>query len=390
MGRAGGLLAATAALGAAAVFALWRKKQGSKGPASSGKFDKLETIVLRNRDGVEVHITPVGASIQRLIVPVQGKQLDVVLGFNKASTYATIPGTPYFGAIVGRCANRIARARFSIAGQQYTLKANNGSNALHGGPDGFHRRIWQASAVEQTADSSAVVLSYTSVDGEEGYPGTLETSVRYELLSHIAELRITISATTDKPTPVNIVGHSYFNLAGHSSGTILGHEVKLAADHYTPVDDTNVPTGAILPVAGTPLDFTAPRTVGQRIASLPNGYDHNLVLFGMGPQARFITRNQAVASTPRLAATVTEPSNGLKLEVLTTAPGLQFYTGGYLGGGDTPDAKDGADYPRFAGLCIETQNFPDAINQPTFPSVVLQPGETYKHQIVYRLTVPRS
>eukprot|EP00882_Tetradesmus_deserticola_P027102 GHRQ01029959.1.p1 GENE.GHRQ01029959.1~~GHRQ01029959.1.p1 ORF type:complete len:344 (+),score=115.79 GHRQ01029959.1:725-1756(+) len=302
----------------------------------------------------------------------------------------TIPGTPYFRAIVGRCANRIAKGRFSIAGQQYTLKANNGPNALHGGPDGFHRRVWQASPVEQTADGSAVALSYTSVDGEEGYPGTLQASVRYELLSHSAELRVTISATTDKPTPVNIVGHSYFNLAGHGSGNILGHIVKLAADHYTPVDDTNIPTGAILPVASTPFDFTTPHPVGERIAQLPNGYDHNLVLFGMGPQARFITRNQAVSSTPRLAATVTEPSSGLTLQVLTTAPGLQFYTGGYLGGGNTPDAKDGAHYPRFAGLCLETQNFPDAINQPTFPSVVLQPGGTYKHQIVYRLTAPPS
>uniref|UniRef100_A0A383V4H7 Aldose 1-epimerase n=1 Tax=Tetradesmus obliquus TaxID=3088 RepID=A0A383V4H7_TETOB len=390
MGRATGLLAATAALGAAAVFAVWRKKQGSKRPASDNRFDALETIALSNRDGVEVHITPVGASIQRFVVPVQGQKLDVVLGFNKASTYATIPGTPYFGAIVGRCANRIAKARFSVNGQEYTLEANNGPNALHGGPDGFHRRVWRASAVQQTAEGSAVELSYTSVDGEEGYPGTLQASVRYELLSHSAELRISISATTDKPTPVNIAGHSYFNLAGHSSGTILGHVVKLAADHYTPVDDTNIPTGEILPVAGTPFDFTTPHTVGERIDQLPNGYDHNLVLFGMGPQARFITRNQAVSSTPRLAATVTEPSTGLELQVLTTAPGMQFYTGGFLGGGDTPDAKDGAQYPRFAGLCIETQNFPDAINQPTFPSVLLQPGETYRHQIVYRLNVPPS
>eukprot|EP00878_Enallax_costatus_P003704 GHUV01003920.1.p1 GENE.GHUV01003920.1~~GHUV01003920.1.p1 ORF type:complete len:385 (+),score=76.80 GHUV01003920.1:295-1449(+) len=372
--------AAAAVLGAAAAVALIRKHS---------KRVQHSPIVLKNSDGVEVHILPIGATIQRLIVPTKDRNLDIVLGFNKASTYENLVDTPYFGAIVGRCANRIAKGRFKIDGQQYQLATNNGPNALHGGPYGFHRRVFTASAVEESRDGSAVTLTYTSPNGEEGYPGTLSLTVRYELLAHSAELRTTISATTDKATVVNIAQHSYFNLEGHDSGTILDHSVKIAADHYTPVDENQIPTGEILPVAGAPFDFfTGAHTVGERVDQVPggNGYDHNYVLFGMGPQARFIVRNQAVSSTPRLAATVTAPSSHLKLELLTTAPGMQFYVGGFLGGDDTPDAKDGAKYPKFAGLCLETQSFPDAINQQFFPTTLLQPGETYKHEIIYRIS----
>eukprot|EP00879_Flechtneria_rotunda_P002713 GHRR01002919.1.p1 GENE.GHRR01002919.1~~GHRR01002919.1.p1 ORF type:complete len:377 (+),score=99.27 GHRR01002919.1:235-1365(+) len=359
----------------ALLYGIRQRKQRSRG---------VQPIILTNKDGVEVHILPVGAVIQRLIIPVNGRKIDVVLGFNKAATYL-LHNSPYFGAIVGRCANRIARGKFELKGMKYSLATNNGPNTLHGGPNGFHRKIWDTKQ-EETEAGTAAVLTYMSPDGDEGYPGNLQVTVRYELAANAPELRVSITATTDKATPVNIAQHSYFNLAGHGGGTVLGHQVKLAADHYTPVDETQIPTGEILPVVGTPYDFyTAPKTLGAQIDEVPGGFDHNYVLFGMGAQAKFITCNQAAASTPRLAATVTWPPTGLTLDVLTTAPGVQFYTGGFLGD-KLPDTKDGAHYPRFGGLCLETQNFPDAINQPNFPSVVLQPGDTYKHQILYKFS----
>lgn len=393
------LLALAAAAAAAAVAAVLsaaarKRRSGNSGKPSAKQLDKLETVILKNRDGVEVHITPVGASIQRFILPLgQGERRDVVLGFNKASTYALLAGTPYFGAVVGRVANRIAGGRFKLEGKEYMLAQNNGPNALHGGPGGFHTRVFKVLARDFTAKGSSVTLQYTSPDGEEGYPGTLVLTVTYELLAHSPELNMTFAATTDQATPVNIAQHSYFNLHGHSSGKdITDHSVRLAADHYTPVNDVQIPTGEILPVAGTVFDFsTEAHTVGERLQQVPGGegYDLNYVLFGMGPQAKFITKHQAAASTPRLAATVTEPGSGLALEVLTTTPGMQFYTGGFLGDAFA-DAKDGAVYPRFGGLCLEAQSFPDSINQPAFPSVVLQPGETYRQQLVYRFTVLQS
>eukprot|EP00775_Hariotina_reticulata_P008395 gene8395-8579_t len=351
MNRALALSASVAAAIGAAAFIVLRKKRGN--------HPEVEAVVLQNKEGVEVHITPIGASIQRLILPVNGQLVDVVLGFNKSSTYANIQGTPYFGAIVGRCANRIKQGKFTINGQKYSLAVNNGPNALHGGPNGFHKQAWHVQGVQQTAMGQAVTLTYTSKDGEEGYPGNLQVTVRYELLAHEAELRTTIHATSDKPTSVNIAQHSYFNLAGHASGDVLNHQVKLSADHYTPVDEHQIPTGHIVPVAGTPFDFTLPHTIGERISQVENGYDHNYVLFGMGPQARFITRNQAASHTPRLAATVVEPGSGVTLQVLTTAPGVQFYVGGFLGEA-FPDTKGGAHYPRFGGFCLETQFGQDA------------------------------
>lgn len=325
------------------------------------------------------------------MLPIGKESRDVVLGFNKPSTYALLSNPPYFGAVVGRVANRIAGGRFKLEGRDYSLVQNNGPNALHGGPSGFHTRVFKVTSRDFSDKGSAVTLTYSSSDGEEGYPGTLDVVVCYELLAHSPELHITFTATTDKPTPINLAQHSYFNLHGHSSGRdIRDHEVKLAADHYTPVDDVQIPTGEILPVTGTPFDFNSQaHTIGERLDQVPGGqgYDHNYVLFGMGPQAKYITRNHAAASTPRLAATVREPSSGLTLEVLTTTPGMQFYTGGFLGG-KLPDVKEGAHYTRFGGLCLEAQSLPDSINQPAFPSVVLNPGETYKQQLVYRFTLP--
>lgn len=350
------------------------------------KYDKLRSFVLKNAKGVEVHITPVGAAIQRLLVPDKHRQVaDVVLGFDRASTYATCKPSPYFGAIVGRCANRIQDAKFKINEQEYHLTANNGNNALHGGELGLHKRVWDA-AEEADERGDCVVLTYSSPDGEEGYPGHLYIMVRYLLMRNSNELRTTITATTDKPTPVNLVQHSYFNLAGHDRGNILEHVLRIAGDHYTPTDARQLPTGETLPVAGTPFDFTNAQPVGARLAEVVGGYDHNYVLFGMGPQARFIVKHGMASSTPRLAATLTDPSSGRRLEVLTTAPGVQLYSGNFLDELGGKGGKDGAVYGKHAGLCLETQAFPNAINQPRFPSVVLSPGEAYKHEIVYRFS----
>ncbi|KAF8061163.1 hypothetical protein HT031_004625 [Scenedesmus sp. PABB004] len=382
-GRGAAIAAAgLAAAGLAAAAALLARRRARR------DLDSDPPLVLTNALGVEVHVLRVGAAIQRLIVPLPGgERRDVVLGHNRPSTYATVEGTPYFGAVVGRVANRIAGGRFTLDGAAHALATNNGPNALHGGPDGFHRRVFAAGPVTATPDGgSAVTLTYTSADGEEGYPGALAVSVTYALAGGSAELTVTMAATTDRPTLVNLAQHSYFNLAGHASGDVLRHRLRLSGDHYTPLGDHQIPTGAIAPVAGTPFDFTAFHALGERIDQVPGGYDHNFVLFGLGPNARFIVKDHAAASTPRLAATLVEPESGLTLEVLTTAPGVQLYAGGFLGAGPTPDAKDGAAYVRFAGVCLETQNFPDAMNQPAFPSSVLRPGEAYRHVVVYRLS----
>lgn len=348
------------------------------------QLDQLPLLVLGPNDlGISAVISPVGASILKLVVPAaDGKPVDVVLGYERASSYALQEDTPYFGSVVGRVANRIAKGKFVLDGKEYQLAVNNGPNALHGGPQGFHRRVFRHERV-QTADGEAVVLTYTSRDDEEGYPGDLHVTVTYELPRSLPELRTSIRATGSKPTPVNIAQHTYFNLAGHDSGSILDHSVTIHGGSYTPVDDTNIPTGEVAPVEGTPFDFREPHTIGERIEQLENGYDHNFALFGLDHNARYIVRGGVASPTPRLAAEATEPTRGVKLRILTTAPGMQFYTGGFLGG-DLPGCKGGAHYQRFAGFAMETQGWPDAVNQPQFPSVVLQPGETYKHDIVYQ------
>ncbi|GBF97855.1 aldose 1-epimerase [Raphidocelis subcapitata] len=347
-------------------------------------YDQLPRLRLGpNKLGVSAVISPVGASILELTVPdAQGKPVDVVLGFERASAYALTEGTPYFGAVVGRCANRIAKGRFSLGGKDYQLAVNNGPNALHGGPDGFHRRVFQAERRATGDGGEAVVCTYTSKDGEEGYPGTLTVTVTYELPAELPELRTTITATTDQATPVNIAQHTYFNLAGHDSGTVLDHSVMVNASSYTLVDPDLIPTGEVAPVEGTPFDFRQPHSIGERIGELENGYDHNFALFGLDRNARHVVRCGRATDTPRLAAEVTEPTRGIRLRVLTTAPGMQFYTGGFLSS-ELPGGKGGARYGRFGGFAMETQAFPDSINQPNFPSVVLQPGEEYNHELIY-------
>ncbi len=340
----------------------------SFGQMPDGTPVKLYT--LRNAQGITVKVTDYGLIITELWVPDRnGKAGNVVLGFDTLDRY--LNGHPFFGAIAGRVANRIANARFTIDGKEYTVTRNSNPNHIHGGAKGFDKKVWTATPMPVTQDDAAVEFSCLSPDGEEGYPGNLTVTVRYTLTAR-GELRIDYSATTDKPTPVNLTNHSYFNLAG--AGDVLGHELTLAADFYTPSDEALIPTGEIRTVKGTPLDFTQTTTIGARAAQTglkPGGYDHNFVLRGGG---------QSLA----LAATVFEPTTGRVLEALTTEPGVQLYTANHLDGSIV--GTGGVKYPRHAGFCLETQHYPDSVNQPHFPSVVLRPGQTYRTTTVFRFS----
>ncbi|GIL50020.1 hypothetical protein Vafri_6358 [Volvox africanus] len=385
---AGVLLGSSMALAALTFLRLRSKRDQSW---HSG----LPVFKLKNTNGMEVHISVFGAAILKVLVPDKtGSRADVVLGYGTVEAYERASPCTYFGVVVGRVANRIANARFTLDGTEYALLANDGPNSLHGGLKGLHKRVWEGRLIHGK-DFEAVQLHYTSPEGEEGFPGTLHVYVTYRLSRDANELTTSIVATTDEATPVNIAQHSYFNLGGHSSGSILGHKLRLhGADHYTPVSTALVPTGEIAPVAGTPFDFTAaePETslpvhsIGSRIEQVPGaapgGYDHNFVLFGMGPQARILTKNGMASEKPKLAATLVDPVSGRAMDLFTTAPGVQFYSGNFLDG--TSVGKGGVKYGKHAGLCLETQGFPNAINEPAFPSVVLQPQETYHHEIVYR------
>jgi aldose 1-epimerase len=331
----------------------------------------VELFTLTNANGLKAKIINYGGIITELHVPDRdGKLADVVLGFDNLQDY--LAGHPFFGCITGRVANRIAKGKFTLDGKEYKLAANNGPNHLHGGLKGFDKQIWKAEIVPAT-DGVAVNMTYRSPDGEEGYPGNLTTAVTYTLTNQ-NELKIDYSATTDKATPVNLTNHTYFNLAGPQAGTILGHELKLAADEYTPTDDTLIPTGKIEAVKGTPLDFTTIQTIGSRINQLkgkPVGYDHNFVL----------SKKDGVLA---LAAWVREPKSGRVLEAFTKEPGVQLYTGNFLDG--KTKGKGGVVYNQHQGFCLETQHFPDAVNQPAFPSIILQPGKTYSTTTVYKFS----
>jgi len=339
--------------------------------------ERIELFTLTREGAPTVSVTNLGGTIVSIVAADRaGKVADVTLGYSDLAGY--LGDTSYFGAIVGRYANRIAKGRFALGGESYTLACNNGPNALHGGPGGFHRRVF-APKVVKGPDGDALELTYVSPDGEEGYPGTLTATIVFSLGAD-GGLRIEYTAGTDRPTIVNLTSHPYFNLAGEGEATILGHEIEIEADSFTPVDRTLIPTGERRPVAGTPFDFRRPVAVGARIdaedeqLSAGGGYDHNYVLRGK-------------AGTLRLAARVVEPKSGRALEVLTTEPGLQFYSGNFLDG--TVAGKSGRPYLKRGGLCLEAQHFPDSPNQPAFPSVVLEPGETYRQTTVYRLTVAR-
>lgn len=313
-------------------------------------------------------ITTYGGILTELHVPdANGKTADVVLGFRDLTGY--LAGHPYFGSTIGRFGNRIGGARFALDGKEYHLAANNnGVNHLHGGIRGFDKVLWAAEPFTSGKDAG-LRLSYTSPDGEEGYPGKLAVVLVYTLTA-TGDLRLDFTATTDAATPVNLTHHSYFNLKGEGEGTVLDHQVQLFCDRYTPVGETLIPTGEILPVAGTPLDFTTPYAIGARIAQVPGGYDHNFLL----PDG----------SGLRKVARVTEPASGRIMEVLTTEIGTQFYTGNFLDG--TLTGKSGAKYLKNGGFCLEPQKCPDSPNQPSFPSCILRPGEKYEHTIVYRFS----
>ena len=331
----------------------------------------VKLFTLKNSHDVTARITNYGAILTELYVPDrQGKPANIVLGFDNLAQY--LNGHPYFGATVGRVANRIAKARFTLDGREYTLAVNNGKNHLHGGLKGFDKVVWSAENLPAEGQGMGLKLTYTSKDGEEGYPGNLATTVTYRL-TDANEVRIDYLATTDKPTPVNLTNHSYFNLAG--AGEILGHELMLTARHYTPSNEELIPTGKIAPVQGTPVDFTQPTKIGARISQIqakPCGYDHNFVLDGPGHSLR-------------LAARVTEANSGRVMEVLTTEPGIQLYTGNFLNGNLT--GTGGVVYKQHTGFCLETQHFPDAVNQPDFPSIILRPGQTFKSTTVYKFSV---
>jgi aldose 1-epimerase len=313
-----------------------------------------------------------GGIVVSLKVPDKnGKLDDVVLGFDSPGDY--VKNHDYFGALIGRYGNRIAKGKFALDGKDYVLATNNGPNHLHGGKFGFDQRVWEADEAE-SEPGRALVLKYVSKDGEEGYPGTLSVKVRYAVTDS-NELKIEYSAITDKPTIVNLTQHSYFNLAGQGSGDILGHELTIVADRFTPVDSTLIPTGELRPVEGTPMDFRVPVAIGARINQkdqqliFGGGYDHNWVL----------TRKD---STLSLAASLHDPTSGRVMDVWTTEPGLQFYSGNFLNGSAV--GKGGKTYNYRNGLCLETQHFPDSPNKPQFPSTVLRPGENYMTTTLYR------
>ena len=337
----------------------------------------MEIFTLTNANGVEVRTMPYGAAIVSLRVPDRGGRIDdVVLGFDTLDGY--LARTTYFGAVVGRYGNRIAKGQFTLDGRSYQLATNNGPNHLHGGIKGFDKQLWHAEPFDRDG-RVGVAYTLTSADGDQGYPGTLNVKVTYTL-SPANELTVEYEGTTDHSTVINLTQHSFFNLAGDGSGDILGHKLTLDADRFTPVDATLIPTGELAPVDGTPFDFRQPVAIGARIdADHPQlrhgtGYDHNWVINGS-------------PGTLRHAARVEDPSTGRTLDVSTTEPGVQFYAGNFLDG--TITGKSGHVYKRRAGLCLETQHFPDSPNKPQFPSTVLRPGETYRSRTVFTFGVEK-
>lgn len=334
----------------------------------------VDLFVLENSNHLEMKVTNYGGIVVSLVVPDRdGNMDDIVLGYNQLEAY--VKHNPYFGAIIGRYGNRIGNAQFTLEGQKYTLAKNEGENNLHGGIKGFDKVVWDAKPVMDD-DYVGLILKYLSKDGEEGFPGNLDVTVKY-ILNNDNEFRIDYRATTDKTTIVNLTNHSYFNLTGEGSGDILGHEVVINAERFTPVDETLIPTGELAPVEGTPMDFRIPTAIGARIDAdyeqlkIGKGYDHNFVL----------NKDQEGAMT--LAATAYEPASGRFMEVFTTEPGMQFYTGNFLNG---MIGKSGKPYNFRNAFCFETQHFPDSPNKPEFPSVVLRPGEEYKTTTIYKFS----
>jgi aldose 1-epimerase len=332
----------------------------------------VDLYVLKNSNGMTAKVMTYGATLTELDVPDKnGKPLDVTLGFDDLESY--LKGHPFFGSIAGRVANRIAGAKFTLDGKEYKLEANNGPNTLHGGKKGFDKVVWKAEEV-QDRDRTGVKFNYRSPDGEEGFPGNLDVSVTYTL-NDKNELRLDYHATTDKATPVNLTNHAYFNLAGARAGkTVLDQTIRIEADRYTPTDDGLIPTGELKPVKGTPYDFTTPKKINWDFDALknkPQGYDTNFVLNGRGPGMHPAARASCAAT-------------GVRLEMFTTEPAVQFYTGNFLDG--KLKGRGGAVYGQHAGFCLEAQHFPDAVHHADFPPIILRPGQAYRQTTVYTFT----
>ena len=365
------LAAASAVLLSGAANSWAEVKVSDFGKTADGTPVKAYTITGKN--GVKVKLLSRGATLAEWHVPDKnGKIDDVLFGFDDVAGYES-KDNGYFGAIAGRVANRIANGKFKLDGKEYTLAKNDGPNTLHGGlKRSFDKVVWNGEPFKNN-DGEGVLFTYVSPDGEEGFPGKLTCHVRYTLTDK-NEIRIEYDATTDKATPINVTNHAYFNLSGAGAPTILDHELMLAADHYTPIDETLIPTGEIAPVKGTPFDFREFHKIGERVDQLNDqpgkGYDHNFVL-----------NNQS--GKLALAAKVRDAKTGRVLSVYTTEPGVQFYGGNFLNG---VKGKGGKEYAYRSGLCLETQHYPNSINEPKFPSVVLRPGKTYRHTCVFQIT----
>ena len=365
-----GALAASAGVPQAMAASRSSYRAVSKAPFGSVGGHLVEIYTLTNVHGVQARIMTYGATIVSLKTPDRAGQLgNIVLGFDTLDPY--LAGVPYFGATVGRFANRIASASFKLDGKTYQLAQNDGANSLHGGRQGFDKRIWSAHSIER-AQGAVLTLTYVSAAGEEGYPGTLTARVTYRL-SDDDTLAIEYEATTTAATPVNLANHAYFNLTGDPTRTIVDHVLTLNADRYTPVNATLIPTGELRAVAGTAFDFRAPHAIGSRINDSDeqlqrgHGYDHNWVL------------NREQPGTMTLAAVLQDPDSGRSLEIRTTQPGLQFYSGNFLNG---KPAGGGSVYQYRTGVCLETQHFPDSPNQPAFPATVLRPGQIYSEKTI--------
>ncbi len=330
--------------------------------------EAVTQYTITNANGMRVSIINYGGTVTNIITPDKDKQMaDIVLGFDSLSGYLQ-KTNPYFGCIVGRYGNRIAKGKFTLDGKTYQLTLNNNGNTLHGGLRGLDKVIWQAS---KPVGDSSLVLTCTSKDGDQGFPGNLKVEVVYTVSSDNA-LQINYSATTDKPTPINLTNHSYFNLSGGKEPTVLNHEIVINANKYTAVDTLLIPTGQLPDVKGTPMDFTSAKAIGKQLASVKGGYDHNWVL-------------DKTANELAKAATAYDAASGRFMEVFTTEPGLQFYTGNFLDA--TLQGKNNSVYEQHAAFCMETQHFPDGPNQPAFPNTILKPGETYKSVTRYKFSV---
>ena len=339
-------------------------------------FDSIKLYTLENESGMTVRVTNYGAIITSIIVPDRnGKRADVALGYDRVEDYINAVDKPYFGAVVGRYGNRIAKGEFTLDGETYSLLQNNGENHLHGGAIGFDKVVW---AVDEYVEGKSLTLSYLAKDKEEGYPGNLELIIVYTLADDNS-LVVDYHATTDKATPINVTQHTYFNLKGEGQGTILDHKLMLNAKTFTPVDESLIPTGEMPAVAGTPFDFTTAKAIGHDIDQ-----QNEQLVFGLGYDHNWILNKDGKEGELSLAAQVHEPSSGRVMEIYTTEPGIQFYCGNFLDG--RLKGKSGKPYVHRGGFCLETQHFPDSPNQPNFPSTILKPGETYESKTVFKFS----